>query len=167
MSVRSRRRETTVRAKRARANGRPAATGAPPARLDPRTFTARELMREAERAQRNAYAPYSRFPVGAALLAEDGTLFHGCNVENASYGATVCAERNAIHHAVATGVRRFTAIAVTAREGNGAPPCGMCRQVLHEFAPRMRVIWRSASGRLVERRLDELLPYAFVLKEAP
>jgi cytidine deaminase len=137
-------------------------------RLDPRAFTPRELMREAERAQRHAYAPYSRFPVGAALLADDGTVIHGCNVENASYGATVCAERNAVFQAVARGRRRFAAIAVTAREGNGAPPCGVCRQVLHEFAPRMRVIWRSASGRLIERRLDELLPNAFVLKrEAP
>jgi len=150
-------------AARARANGRPAA-GVAPARLDPRMFMPRDLMREAERAQRRAYAPYSRFPVGAALLADDGTVIHGCNVENASYGATICAERNAAHHAIAQGLRRFTAIAVTAREGNGAPPCGMCRQVLHEFSPRMRVIWRSASGRLIERRLDELLPDAFVLK---
>jgi cytidine deaminase len=137
---------------------------AAPARLDPRTFAARDLMREAEHARQHAYAPYSRFLVGAALLAEDGTVFHGCNVENASYGATVCAERNAMFQAVALGIRRFTAIAVTAREGNGAPPCGVCRQVLHEFAPRLRVMWRSASGRLIERRLDELLPNAFVLK---
>jgi cytidine deaminase len=153
---------------RPRANGRPERDDAAPARLDPRAFTPRELMREAEHAQRHAYAPYSHFPVGAALLADDGTVLHGCNVENASYGATVCAERNAVFQAVARGLRRFTAIAVTAREGNGAPPCGVCRQVLHEFAPRMRVIWRSASGRLIERRLDELLPNAFVLKrEAP
>jgi cytidine deaminase len=123
--------------------------------------TARELMAEAERARRNAYAPYSRFSVGAALLTADGRLFHGCNVENASYGLAVCAERNAVWKAVSEGEREFVAIAVTAREGAGAPPCGSCRQVLQEFAPRAMVYWRAARGRIVRRRLDGLLPQAF------
>jgi cytidine deaminase len=121
-------------------------------------------MREAERARRQAYAPYSNFPVGAALLARDGTVVLGCNVENASYGLTVCAERNAVFQAVARGIGDFVAIAVTAREGKGAPPCGSCRQVLHEFAPKMRILWRDGRGKLVESPLDELLPHAFVLK---
>lgn len=124
-------------------------------------MTARELMAEAERARRNAYAPYSRFSVGAALLTADGRLFHGCNVENASYGLAVCAERNAVWKAVSEGEREFVAIAVTAREGAGAPPCGSCRQVLQEFAPRAMVYWRDARGRIVRRRLDGLLPQAF------
>jgi cytidine deaminase len=122
------------------------------------------LMREAARARRKAYAPYSRFPVGAALLTGDGTVVHGCNVENASYGLTVCAERNAVFQAVARGLKDFVAIAITAAEGKGAPPCGSCRQVLHEFAPHMRVFWRDRRGRLAEETLDGLLPHAFVLK---
>jgi cytidine deaminase len=123
--------------------------------------TPRDLMREAEKARRHAYAPYSNFPVGAALLTKDGTIVHGCNVENASYGLSVCAERNAIWKAVSTGNREFTAIAITAREGHGAPPCGSCRQVLHEFAPNAWVYWRDGKGRLLRRRLKALLPLAF------
>jgi len=122
------------------------------------------LMREAERVRRRAYAPYSRFPVGAALLLADGRVVTGCNVENASYGLAVCAERNAVFQAVSEGERDFLAIAVTARAGHGAPPCGSCRQVLHEFAPRMMVYWRDAKGRIVSRRLTALLALPFVLE---
>jgi len=122
------------------------------------------LMGEAERARRMAYAPYSRFAVGAALLADDGQVFLGCNVENASYGLTTCAERTAVFTAVAAGVRTFAAIAVTAREGHGAPPCGACRQVLHEFEPHLWVYWRDHRGRILKRRLSELLPKAFVFE---
>jgi cytidine deaminase len=121
-------------------------------------------MREAERARRRAYAPYSRFRVGAALLTADGTVVHGCNVENASFGLSVCAERNAVWKALSDGHERFVAIAVTARDGHGAPPCGSCRQVLQEFAPRAMVYWRDARGRILRRRLDALLPAAFVLR---
>jgi cytidine deaminase len=124
-------------------------------------MTARDLMREAERARRRSYSPYSRFPVGAALLLEGGTVVHGTNIENASYGLSVCAERNAIWKAVGEGHRNFLAIAVTAREGHGAPPCGSCRQVLHEFAPNLWVYWRDGRGRVVRRRLTALLPKAF------
>jgi cytidine deaminase len=126
-------------------------------------MTPRELMAEAVRARRRAYAPYSKFPVGAALLLKDGRVFHGCNVENASYGLAVCAERNAMWRAVCEGERDFVAMAVTAREGQGAPPCGSCRQVLHEFAPGLWVYWRDRRGRILKRRLSQLLPLAFTL----
>lgn len=128
-------------------------------------MTARELMTEAVRARRHAYAPYSRFPVGAALLTADGRVIHGCNVENASYGLSVCAERNAVWKAVSEGLRDFVAIAITAREGHGAPPCGSCRQVLQEFAPKARVYWRDSRGRIVQRRLATLLPSPFAFPE--
>jgi cytidine deaminase len=127
-------------------------------------MTPARLMAEAERARHTAYAPYSRFAVGAALLTDDGRIFHGCNVENASYGLTTCAERTAVFSAVTAGVRRFAAIAVTAREGHGAPPCGACRQVLHEFAPELWVYWRDDHGRVLKRRLSALLPKAFVFE---
>lgn len=128
-------------------------------RLDPQA-----LMAEAVRARREAYAPYSRFPVGAALLAKDGRVIRGSNVENASYGMSVCAERTAVWKAVSEGIREFEAIAITAREGSGAPPCGACRQILQEFAPHMTVLWRDGRGRIRSSRLSELLPQAFVLK---
>ncbi len=128
-------------------------------------MTPKALMAEAVRARRRAYAPYSRFPVGAALLTRDGRVYHGCNVENASYGLAICAERNAVWKAVSDGVTEFAAIAVTARDGRGAPPCGSCRQVLHEFAPNAWVYWRDARGRILKRRLHELLPSAFRLED--
>lgn len=127
-------------------------------------MTPAELMREAERARRRAYAPYSRFRVGAALLTAGGRVIHGCNIENASYSLSVCAERNAVWKAVSEGERAFVAIAVTAREGHGAPPCGSCRQVLHELAPALQVYWRDARGRIRKSRLDLLLPWAFALR---
>jgi cytidine deaminase len=105
-----------------------------------------------------AYAPYSNFSVGAALLAEDGRLFLGCNVENISYGLTNCAERVAIGAAVAAGVRRFSAVAVVAETKVPISPCGACRQVLAEFRVP-RVILANREGRL-EFRLEELLPRA-------
>ena len=141
--------------------GRAAADG--PKRVARRgpAMSMRALMVEAERARGRAYAPYSRFPVGAALLLADGSVVHGCNVENASYGLTACAERVAMWKAVSEGRKGFVAIAITARHGEGAPPCGACRQVLHEFAPGLRVVWRTADGDLLERPLPELLPDAF------
>ncbi len=127
-------------------------------------MTPQRLMAEAQRARHKAYAPYSRFAVGAALLTASGRVFHGCNVENASFGLTTCAERTAVFTAVSEGEREFVAIAVTAREGHGAPPCGSCRQVLQEFAPQMWVYWRDARGRIFKQPLKALLPKAFVLK---
>ena len=124
------------------------------------------LMREAVRARRRAYAPYSGFSVGAALLTRSGRVIHGCNVENASYGLSICAERSALFQAVSSGDSDFVALAVAAPAGRPAPPCGACRQVLHEFAPRLAVIYRGTSGRLLARRLDQLLPEAFGLARA-
>ena len=116
------------------------------------------LVDEAWKARALAYAPYSRFLVGAALLSEGGRVFHGCNVENLSYGLTNCAERVAIGAAVAAGVRRFMAVAVVAETAVPISPCGACRQVLAEFGVP-RVILANRSERL-EFTLDELLPRA-------
>lgn len=118
-------------------------------------------MAEAEIARKTSYAPYSRFRVGAALMTRDGRVYHGCNVENASLGLTICAERNAVWKAVSEGVRDFVAVAVTAGEGAGASPCGACRQVLHEFSPKTMVVWRDGRGRLVSRALGKLLDRPF------
>ena len=119
------------------------------------------LMREAVVARANSHSPYSRFPVGAALLGASGKVYHGCNVENASFGLTCCAERNAVFRAVSEGEQRFTAIAVTARTGRGAPPCGACRQVMAEFSPGMWVYWRDSGTRILKKRLSALLPDMF------
>ena len=118
-----------------------------------------ELLRVADQALKMAYAPYSGFAVGAALLAADGAIYAGCNVENASYGLTICAERNAIAHAVACGAQQFTAVAVVTE--NGVTPCGACRQVLAEFGPRMTVIVADTRGNQQVYSLAELLPEAF------
>jgi cytidine deaminase len=115
----------------------------------------------AREARDRAYAPYSGFQVGAALLTDDGRIFTGANVENASYGLSMCAERNAVFHAVAEGVRGLRAVAVSASNDEPTWPCGGCRQVLHEFGPDMVVISEGRGGRREERRLAELLPLAF------
>ncbi len=121
--------------------------------------TDEELIRRAKEAAENAYVPYSRFQVGACLLAADGALYAGCNIENASYGGTNCAERTALFKAVSEGARAFTAIAVYNK--TALPwPCGVCRQVLNEFAPHLRVLVATDDQR-AEARLDELLPYSF------
>ena len=121
--------------------------------------TIRRLVEVAARARERAYAPYSRFPVGAAVLA-DGKVFAGCNVENASYGLTLCAERVAVFAAVAAGQRRIDAVAVVTNATTPTAPCGACRQVLHEFGPTMTVIM-SAGGETLVRLLSDLLPLAF------
>ena len=127
------------------------------------TVTPARLMAEAERARRQAYAPYSRFRVGAALLTKSGEIVHGCNVENASLGLSICAERNAVWKAVSQGMREFVAIAVTAEPGHGASPCGGCRQVLQEFAPDISVYWRNGAEGITCSKLDELLARPFKL----
>lgn len=124
-------------------------------------MTPRELMLEAEKARRAAYAPYSRFAVGAALLTKSGRVVLGCNVENSSFGLSCCAERTAVFKAVSEGEREFAAIAVTAGARQGAAPCGACRQVLHEFAPDLWVYFRGPRGAVVRRRLKALLADAF------
>ena len=121
----------------------------------------RELLRIAKEASLNAYVPYSGFPVGAALECEDGTVYTGCNVENAAYGDTICAERTAVVKAVSEGRRRFTRIAIYG-EGQGyCMPCGSCRQVLSEFSPEMEVLCAKAGGRYVSYKLSELMPHTF------
>jgi len=120
-----------------------------------------ELYDRARDASANAHAPYSQFPVGAALRLRGGGVVTGVNVENGSYGMTSCAERNAVFTAIGSGQREFEAIAVHA-DAASAPPCGACRQVLAEFAPDLRVIWRR-DGELVATPLSELLPDRFVL----
>ena len=103
-------------------------------------MTDRELIEQAKKAMENAYVPYSHFKVGAALLDKNGTIFLGCNIENASYGATCCAERTAIFKAVSEGVTTFEKIAIVSDSKKLTPPCGICRQVLLEFMPEGIVI---------------------------
>lgn len=124
-------------------------------------MTDRELVNIAKEAMENAYAPYSHFKVGAALLAKDGTVFKGCNIENASYGATNCAERTAIFKAVSEGYREFEAIAIVASSGEYAAPCGICRQVLFEFLPDGKVILDSNEKGMMIFSVQELLPFGF------
>lgn len=119
------------------------------------------LLKAAKAAQKNAYAPYSRFQVGAALLAADGTIISGANVENASYGATICAERSAICSAVSAGKRDFVAIGLFTDCPKAAWPCGMCRQVLAEFAPDMPVYSTTPSAEVEKSSVAELLPLRF------
>lgn len=107
-----------------------------------------------------AYAPYSKFHVGAALVASDGTVFYGCNVENISYGLTVCAERNALFAAVAAGFRDFLRVVVVADTAEPPSPCGACRQVLAEFNPDIEVVLANFHGKVERFRLGELLPRA-------
>jgi cytidine deaminase len=118
------------------------------------------LLALAIKATRNAYIPYSGYPVGAALRALDGTIYTGCNVENASYPVTICAERTALVKAVSEGRRAFDLVVVATR--NGGSPCGMCRQMLFEFSPQLRVITADLDGRIyVDAPLDSLLLNGF------
>ena len=118
------------------------------------------LVSTAIAASRHAYVPYSRFPVGAALLAAGGKTYGGCNVENAAYPSTLCAERTALVKAVSEGDRDFLAIAVVTRSGGS--PCGSCRQMLYEFSPDMRVVVATLEGEICyEVALQELLPRGF------
>jgi cytidine deaminase len=120
-----------------------------------------QLMEEARRAREAAYAPYSNFKVGAAVLTATGEIFSGCNLENASLGATMCAERVAICTAVAAGWRNFTALAVIADTPEPVAPCGLCRQVLAEFSPDCQVLMANLAGRWRLVNLKELFPLAF------
>lgn len=120
-----------------------------------------ELVKRAIEAMANAYSPYSKVRVGAALLATDGRTFTGCNVENASYGMTWCAERTAIVKAVSEGAHDFSAVAIAVNRPQALMPCGACRQVLHEFAPTLRIIVVGGNGDRYETHLHELLPDPF------
>jgi cytidine deaminase len=129
-------------------------------RWNPMAHDPSSLLEAAARARGGAYAPYSNFTVGAALQADDGRVFVGANIENASYGLSMCAERVAFFTAVTAGVRAFEALAVVGPEGTETTPCGACRQVLVEFGAGLNVITASAAGPVM-RTIGELLPDAF------
>ena len=118
------------------------------------------LVNRAIKARENAYCPYSHFAVGAALLCEDGTIYEGCNIENASYGLTNCAERTAVFKAVSEGHTKFKALAVVADTEGPCAPCGACRQVISEFEIP-RIILANLKGNYRVLDLDELLPFRF------
>ena len=122
-------------------------------------MNSQELVAQASEARRRAYAPYSHYKVGAALLGKSGKVYLGCNVENASYSHTVCAERTAVLKAVSEGETEFEAIAVVTK--NGGSPCGACRQVLSEFAPELTVYIADQQGEFRKTTLSKLLPDSF------
>jgi cytidine deaminase len=125
-----------------------------------------ELVRRAQQARARAYAPYSRYPVGAAVLAASGQFYEGANVENAAYPSGICAEQAAVFNAVGQGERQIRAVAVATE--NGGTPCGGCRQVLSEFGMQAEVIMVDASGRVVaQTRVVDLLPNAFGAGDLP
>ncbi len=132
-------------------------------------YDAKELAAQAVEARQHAHCPYSGFAVGAALLGESGRVYTGCNVENASYGLTLCAERGAVMQAVAQGERQFVALAVAGGGAGGleagVSPCGACRQVLSEFCQKdFPVVLVNPGGELETHTLEELLPLAFSLR---
>lgn len=118
------------------------------------------LIEAALQTRKNAHAPYSEFPVGAALLCGDGSVFTGCNVENLSFGLAMCAERGAVGAAVAAGKRDFQCIAIAAESDEVLSPCGACRQVLAEFNPKLTVFSANLSGKVEQFSLEVLLPRA-------
>lgn len=130
-------------------------------RHEPSPEAWKQLRDRAASAMERAYAPYSNFRVGAALLASDGSVIEGCNVENASFPAGSCAERVAVGTAIARGLRDFVALAVVTEATEPTPPCGVCRQVLMEFAPELPVLSATLSGAEARWSVSELLPHAF------
>lgn len=124
-------------------------------------MTDRELAELAYSMLDKSYCPYSHFPVGAALLCADGSVFTGCNVENAAYGSAICAERTALVKAVSEGHREFVKLAVVGRGEGPCWPCGSCRQVLNEFAPDLEIIVGNGAKELFTTTLSQLLPHSF------
>ena len=122
-----------------------------------------ELISIAKDQLKYSYAPYSKFHVGAALLSSDGKIFTGCNIENASFGASNCAERTAVFKAVSEGTTDFTAIAVVSSADILTYPCGICRQVLAQFSPEIKIILEGKNEGIKTFTLSELLPYGFTL----
>jgi len=122
-----------------------------------------ELLKKAEDARNYAYVPYSRFRVGAAVLTEKGEIYTGCNIENTSYGLTICAERTAIFKAVSEGAGKIIAIAISSDDMELTFPCGACRQVMAEFNGDMKIILGRSDGNLNVYDLKDLLPYSFKL----
>ena len=124
-------------------------------------MTPEELVRQALAAMKFAYVPYSGFTVGAALLTKSGKVYLGCNIENAAYGLTICAERTAIFKAISEGHRDLKRIVIAGKSEDYCVPCGSCRQVMQEFAPQMEVICLNGKGEAKHFALKELLPYGF------
>ncbi len=123
--------------------------------------TASKLIEAATKVRKHAYAPYSNFAVGAALICESGHIFTGCNVENVALGLSICAERCAIAKAFSEGCRDLKAIVIVADSKEPSSPCGICRQVLYEFNPDMIVILANLDGKIITRSARDLLPHAF------
>lgn len=127
------------------------------------TATQKKLIQAAKLARKKAYAPYSKFKVGSALLTSDGKIYQGCNIEVTNYRGTICAEHAALVHAITEGKNKFSAIAVLADQKIPCPPCGACRQALFEFAPKLEVIMVNLKDDVLITTLDRLLPGAFHL----
>lgn len=125
----------------------------------------RELMKKAEEAKEKAYAPYSGFRVGAALMTREGKIYTGCNIENATYGATICAERAAIACAVANGQREFETIAIDSDAEEATFPCGICRQVIAEFGQNIKVVVGKVDGDIQVYEIKDLFPHAFTAED--
>lgn len=123
--------------------------------------TKKELLKKAREAKKMAYVPYSKFPVGAALLTKERKIYTGCNIENASYGATICAERTAVFKAISEGERSFIALAVVSDHTDFTFPCGICRQVIQEFAQDIEVIFQNREDHILTLGIKDLLPYPF------
>lgn len=125
-----------------------------------------KLVSQALQARKNSYSPYSKFKVGAAVLTEDGKIYTGCNIENASYGATNCAERTAIFKAVSEGYKTIKAIAIVGVQNDYTYPCGICRQVIAEFATDdIKIILGKNDNEYLVKTLEEILPGAFTKKD--
>lgn len=132
--------------------------------LDPMSISEsqlNDLQRAARDASLNAWSPYSGFSVGAALLSDNGHIFSGCNVENSSYGLTICAERNAIGQAITAGCRKFQAVVIFTPTDQPTTPCGACRQVIYEFAPDLEVICICNGPDSIRTSIQKLLPHGF------
>ena len=124
----------------------------------------KELLEAAKKAAENSYSPYSHYKVGCAVKTKDGHIFTGCNVENASYSLTICAERNAIFKAISEGHRTFSEMVVYVDSEESFPPCGACRQVIYEFAPEIEIIYANRKA-IHKALITELFPCAFILKK--
>ena len=141
-----------------------AAKNIPPIKLiknKKKKMNTNDLINKAINARENAYAPYSKFMVGAAVLTQKGNVFTGCNVENASYGGTICAERVAMCKAVSSGERKIKAITIVYDENNFASPCGICRQFIYEFGADIEIIMAKLNGEYKIKKISELLPDGF------
>jgi cytidine deaminase len=126
----------------------------------------KDLLKIARDILKFSYSPYSNFPVGAVLLTKNGKIYTGVNIENASYGLTICAERVAIFKAISEGEKEFLKIVIVGKDGNGVPPCGACRQVMMEFSPKMEVLlYNSHEDSFNKYKVEDLLPHSFKLEE--